>query len=92
MLVQWRYKIQKCFAIQDGEILKGDYLLSYRGGKAKPEGMYIHKPTRRKWDFVDYTGRFKGQDLDFEELTCILEMLGFIKFVESSNGQEELRR
>lgn len=77
----------ECFAIQFGDIIVGDYLYGYRGGRAKPEGMYIYKPTKRKYDYVDYTGRFKNKVLDFNDITCVLEFLGYIKFVESTDGE-----
>ena len=86
MIVQWRFKILDYFAIHDGLVVSGEHLAGYRGGRAVPQGMRVYKPGQRKWDFVDYTGRAKRVDLDFDELTCILEMLGYIKFVESSNG------
>lgn len=87
MIVQWRYKVCKIFALHDGEVLIGERLKKYRGGNGKPRGMFIHKPTKRKYDYVDYTGRILKTDLEFCEETCILELLGYIKFVESSNGK-----
>lgn len=92
MLTQWKYKVCEWFAIQGGEIVVGEFLSKYRGGKARPVGMYIYKPTKRKYDYVDYTGKFKGQDLGFCETTCFLEMLGYIRFVEVENGKSRAVR
>ena len=91
MIVQWRFKVCECFAIYNDEIVRGDYLYGYRGGRATPSGMRVYRPSRRQWDFVDYTGKYKKTELDIKEITCILEVLGIIKFVGSSNGQQELR-
>ena len=88
MLVIWRFKVQKLFAIQGDSIVVGKHLNTYRGGKAKPRKMYIYKPSRYRYDYVDYTGRVSRTEVDAHDLTCELEFLGYIKFVESSNERE----
>jgi len=87
MIVQWKYKVCRLFAVEGEDIVLGEYLDGYRGGRACPKGMHIYRPTQRRYDFVDYTGRGKHKDLEFCETTCILEMLGYIKFVGSSSGK-----
>lgn len=87
MLKQWRYKVCEWFAIQGEEIVVGDFLKGYRGGKARPERMFIYKPTKRKYDYVDYTGRFKGKELSACDTTCYLELLGYIRFVGVEDGK-----
>lgn len=82
MLKQWRFKTCQWFAIQEGEVIVGEFLEGYRGGRARPEGMYIYKPSKRRYDYVDYTGRHKRSEVQVSDLTCILEFLGYIKFVE----------
>lgn len=92
MLKQWRYKVCELFAIQGEEIIVGDFLKGYRGGKARPERMFIYKPTKRKYDYVDYTGRFKGKELSACDITCYLELLGYIRFVEVEDGKSRTVR
>ena len=87
MIKQWRYKVCEWFAIQGDEIIVGEFLSGYRGGRATPEKMFIYKPTKRKYDYVDYTGRFKKKEVDFCEITCYLELLGYIRFIEVEDGK-----
>lgn len=56
--------------------------------KPHPVGVRLYKPSKRKYDYVDYTGVYKQQNVEPSELTCILEFLGYIKFVESSNERK----
>lgn len=86
MLVTWKFKVCKLFAIHNGEVVTGKFLNGYRGGRAKPEGMYIYKPSQSKYDYVDYTD--KSGRVDASELTCVLEFLGYIKFVEQQDERE----
>ena len=92
MLKQWKYKVLEWFAIQGEEIIVGDFLSGYRGGRATPSRMFIYRPTKRKYDYVDYTGKVKGKELDVCELTCYLEILGYIKFIEAEDGEPKATR
>lgn len=87
MLTQWRFKVCEWFAIQGEEIIVGEFLSGYRGGKVRPERMFIYRPSKRKYDYVDYSGRFKGRDLSVCDITCYLELLGYIRFVEVEDGK-----
>jgi uncharacterized protein with WD repeat len=82
MLVQWRYKIVRRFGRKDGEIIVGSQVRKFMKMKPRPAGLFLYKPSKRKYDYVDYTGRFKGQDVDVNINTCYLETLGVIKFVK----------
>ena len=86
MLVAWRYKVCRVFARNgSGLYPNADRLLHT---KPHPMGVRLYKPTKRKYDYVDYTGRYKKQEVEPNELTCILEFLGYIKFVEQQNERE----
>gem|GEM_PF-6344182 len=78
MLIQWRYKIQKPFARQGEDIIDGDRLIEIIHTKPRPDRLFICKPSKKKVDYVDYT----GEGIDIEFFTCELELLGFIKFVD----------
>lgn len=83
MLTQWKYRVCKKFATIDGEIISGDDMKLIQGCKPFPDRFFLYKPSHRQYDYVDYTGRIKKQNATISEKTCILEMLGFIKFVSS---------
>ena len=56
--------------------------------KPHPRGVKLYKPSKKRYDYVDYTGVYKSQSVEPSELTCILEFLGYIKFVEQQNERE----
>ena len=87
MLVQWRYKVCEWFATCGDSIVTGEHLKQFRGGKVRPQGIQIYKPSKRRYDYVDYTGTHKRQEVPVDEITCYLEILGYIRFVEVDNGK-----
>jgi hypothetical protein len=89
VLTQWRYKIVRRFARCDGELITGRKVDKLQSLKPRPRGLFLYKPTKRKYDYVDYTGRFKKQDVDVTMNTCYLETLGVIKFVEKIDCDQE---
>lgn len=82
MLVQWRYKVCKRFARQGTEIITGIRVKQIACSKPRPVGLFLYKPSKRRYDYVDYTGKINGSDIDVGDGTCYLELLGLIKFVE----------
>lgn len=83
MLKQWRYKVCEKFATIDGEIISGDDVTVLQHTKPYPDRFLLYKPSQKKYDYVDYTGRINKQDAFIAENTCILEVMGFIKFISS---------
>ena len=89
MLTQWRYKIVERFAIVNGEIVSGKVSSKLVHIKPRPKGLFLYKPSTRKYDYVDYTGSVKGQETEVTDRTCTLEILGYIKFISSRNCGED---
>ena len=89
MLIQWRYKIVQRFARNDGELIFSQNLKKLYRLKPRPTGLFLYKPSSRRYDYVDYTGRVKGTQVEVDEMTAYLEMLGYIKFIEEieCNGE-----
>jgi hypothetical protein len=81
VLIQWRYKICKGFATCGGELIDSG-LREIKYLKPRPKGLLLYNITKRKYDYVDYTGKVRGVDLDVTEFTCLLEVLGYIKFID----------
>jgi hypothetical protein len=82
MLVQWRYKVCKRFARQGTEIITGIRVKQIACSKPRPVGLFLYKPSKRGYDYVDYTGRYNRTEVDVSDSTCYLEALGLIKFVD----------
>jgi len=82
MLVQWKYKIIKKFAVERGRIVDKSRMVKIEHTKPYPDGFNLYRPTKRKYDYVDYTGRYKGVNVDFSDYTTLLEFFGYIKFIE----------
>ena len=70
------------FARMDGEVFTGGSHNRLRSLRPCPAGVFIYKPSQRRYDYVDYTGKFNKQDVDFCDTTWLLETLGLIKFIE----------
>ena len=92
MLVQWQYKITERFAREGDEILFGATYSRKKKLKPRPTGLFLYKPTGRRYDYVDYTGRVCGQEVEFCEITVYLEALGYIKFVQKVDCNEDFFR
>ena len=82
MLVQWKYKIVKKFAVENSAIVDRSRVIKIEHTKPYPDGFNLYKPTKRKYDYVDYTGNYRGHEVDFSDYTTLLEFLGYIKFIE----------
>jgi len=82
MLRQWRFKIVQRFARSDGELVCSGKINRLRKLKPRPTGLFLYKPSNRRYDYVDYTGKVKGAQVEVDEKTAYLEMLGYIKFIE----------
>ena len=81
MLVQWRYKVCDKFARSDqGIIIASEKMHKIEHTKPRPDRVFLHKPTKRRYDYVDYTDN--DGDVDVNYTTVILEFMGYIKFVE----------
>ena len=89
MLVQWRYKVCCDFGKQDGSIINGRKLESIKHSKPYPDRFFLYRVSKRKYDYVDYTGVYKGKQVNPSGLTSMLEFLGYIRFVskEKCNGR-----
>ena len=83
MLQQWRFKVTKKFAVCDGEIYAGKTYDRIIRTKPRPFRMFLYKPSSKRYDYVDYTGRVKGGQAQLSEITPLLEFFEFIKFVDS---------
>jgi len=81
MLTQWRYKIQKSFARQGEDIFDGEELQRIIHTKPRPKRLFLYKPSKKKVDYVDYTGETPLGEMEIGFFTCKLELLGYIKFV-----------
>lgn len=88
MLKQWRYKIVQCFARNGCELICSQNLSKFRKLKPRPTGLFLYKPSSRRYDYVDYSGRLKGEWVEAEERTAHLEILGYIKFIEEVECDE----
>jgi hypothetical protein len=81
VLTQWRYKICKKFADCNGQINGSRVVSKFEHTKPIPNRVFLYKPTGKKYDYVDYTGRVKGERIDISDKTFMLEVLGYIKYV-----------
>ena len=88
MLKQWRFKVCDKFATLDGEVIYGDRVKAIQHTKPFPERFLLYKPTARKYDYVDYSGRILKTDVEIAYKTCELEFLGYIKFISSTECDE----
>ena len=89
MLTQWRYKVSKDFGKWDGSIVGGRKLNKIVHSKPYPDGFFLYRETKRKYDYVDYTGVHKGVCVTLSDMTPLLEFLGYIKYIdkEECNGR-----
>ena len=86
MLIQWKYKVCDKFARSNkGIIITSEKLEKFEHTKPRPDRIYLYKPTKRKYDYIDYTDS-KGE-VDVCEYTMLLEIMGYIKFVEQEKLQ-----
>lgn len=88
MIVEWRYKVLKVFAREGEDLIPCRVARVMWRHKPHPVGVFLYRPTKRMYDFVEYTGRCKGRDVEGSYLTCALEMLGYIKFVGKKYERE----
>lgn len=89
MLVQWRYKIVKRFAREGQELYCSEKYPELKRMKPRPYGLFLYRPSQRRYDYVDYTGHVKGVPSEAGDITAYLEMLGYIKFIEKKICDEE---
>ncbi len=89
MLVQWRFKVVQDFARDGDNIFVDESFERVRRMKPRPTGTFLYRPSRRRYDYVDYTGRFRKQDVDVCDTTFLLESLGLIKFIERVDCDEQ---
>ena len=82
MLRQWRFKICKKFTVEDGKIYGEDVTEHYLHTKPRPDGVFLYKPSKKKYDYVDYTGSGIHYGLDASDKTTTLEILGYIKYID----------
>lgn len=82
MLYQWRYKILRRFGTLEGGIVKGEELSLIVGSKPRPKGFRLYKPTRKRFDFVDYTGNEFGKNVERDEITTLLIGEKYIQYIE----------
>jgi len=87
MLVQWRFKVMCEFATCESEIYTGHYK-EFLAMKPRPERLFLYRPSSKRYDYVDYTGKTKGVKVDLCDNTPMLEFLGYIKFVDSKECNE----
>lgn len=88
MLRQWRFKILRKFARDGEELFFGRKQRELRRLKPRPFGLFLYKPSRRRYDYVDYTGKVGKMETDVGEATMFLEMAGYIKFIEKEDCNE----
>ena len=84
MLTQWHYKVMREFATQQDRIMTGKQMIKYRVTKPRPYRLFLYKPSRRTYDYVDYSGNVKKEFVGISDKTSFLEFYGFIKFIGSS--------
>ena len=82
MLTQWRFKIVKRFAREGQELYCSEKYPELKKMKPRPNGLFLYRPSQRRYDYVDYTGHVRGVPSEAGEITAYLEMLGYIKFIE----------
>jgi len=89
MLVQWRYKIRGKFGVLDGTLIEGKMLEDIIHSKPRPNRFFIYRASKRKYDYVDYTGVFKGKEVEPSFTTLMLEFLGYISYIDNQecNGR-----
>lgn len=85
MLVQWRYKVCKKFANNQGAITGGGEFRKREKVGLTIGKAFLYKPTKRGYDYVDYTGRVCKCDSELSEMTLFLEFMGYIKFIGRKN-------
>jgi len=87
MLNEYRYKIKDMFVTYKGEVYVGkDRIRKLRYSKPRPRGMFFYKPTKKKYDYFDYTGWELGERVLQCELTHRLLKMGLIDFVSRKSG------
>jgi hypothetical protein len=47
--------------------------------------MFLYKPSKKKYDYFDYSGSVGNGNASISDTTCTLELLGYIKFIEKKN-------
>jgi hypothetical protein len=87
MLVQWRYKVKKRFSTCGGNVYCKRKYLESRDNRFPLGTPFLYKPSRKRYDYVDYTGRVCKCGVEASEVTQFLEFLGYIKFVEKKDEQ-----
>ena len=92
MLTQWKFKVTKQFADCNGEIKGSQTVYKYEHTKPRPDGVFLYKPTGKKYDYVDYTGSVRDDEADISEKTVMLEVLGYIKFVSRNKCDGDVFR
>lgn len=88
MLIQWRYKIVRKFGKMGDAIMDGDRLNRIEHTKPYPDRFFLYRVSKRKYDYVDYSGIYKDVDTNLSDLTALLEFLGYIKYVDSKSCDE----
>jgi len=81
MLTQYRYKIIEPFVIKDGVILKVKKWKK-TGRESMPFGMHCYKPSKRRWDYVDYTGDSYYGQINKAESTRELVDRGWLVYID----------
>jgi hypothetical protein len=81
MLYQWRYKVLRFFGVVKGWVVIESRLDDMVGTKPRPSGLMLYKPTKRKYDYFDYSGNELGENVELCETTKTLLKKGYIKFI-----------
>ena len=71
-----------------GIIVRGDKMEKIEHTRPRPRKVFVHNPTKRRYDYVDYTGSFKQGEVEICEQTMLLEIMGYIKFIERKKCNE----
>ena len=82
MLIQYKYKVMEPFVVKDGTILKIKKWTKV-GHEGMPFGMKCYKPSRRKWDYVDYTGTSHLGNIEQCQSTKELVGRGWLVYIDS---------
>ena len=80
MLIQHRYKIVTPFLVRNGVILKKTKWKRV-GHSEMPTDIRCYKPSKRKWDYVDYSGRTYYGSMKICEITHELERAGKLIYI-----------
>lgn len=80
MLIQHRYKITAPFIIRDGVIIRR-ITWKRTSHEGMPYEMKAYKPSKKRWDFVDYSGKTYYGDMEICETTRELERRGKLIYI-----------